>query len=318
MPPDDAAAVEALRERILDLKMTILEVLETAFARRDAAMLWSRCLDEYTARLNASEIELLTRIDRSHGRVAFDLWGYRHTPKAGLIGGRISDLFLLIGHIEEELTVGYYAKLRGLFSLDITIGSTGTPRFSACNYLTCYQNNRYLIDSVCKIKDEFEPKFHDHWETFRQRIAEAISQEFADTMSITITNVRRRDMPDLRIALEAYSDSFIRGINSDKEKAKQIAEVITIEECGDVLIVCVGKYQFKFVSDDQKRAIRYMHACHQHGVLDIPQTGIMHHLDPDHPEHPQLRDKFRTHTAWKQLIVSGTTYGCYRLTIPRE
>ena len=184
LDPADADRLEASRGKVLAAKVAVLERLATALRRRDAKGLWPNCLQVLTEAFLADEVDFFLRIDRSY--TGFDvLSGAVIDEDADLIAGGLTDLLEVVGHCEKELSLGTMDRTKRRFQ--------AVPDGLALHsyYEAVGQPWRRDVDTALDRFIELDTQDLAFWNGFRQRVNEALENEFSEEVVIR-TRIKRK------------------------------------------------------------------------------------------------------------------------------
>lgn len=200
----DGERLEQIRPKLFDLKLDIVEELASSVSRRGPARLWEKCLSLLTECLLNDEPEFLLRID--HLYTGFDI-RRPDTSEQGLgyDPGGLSNLLELIGHCEEELTIGAFAKTRRALGNDLvsrlrSSEGPGLDYFRACSVLP-----REQLDSLLDGFLALESQAQEFWKGYITRVNEALGNEFYEEVEIR-EKVKRHLAHKFEPHLRRFSD----------------------------------------------------------------------------------------------------------------
>ena len=177
LDPEDAARLVAGRQQIFDLKIRVLQRLLTALRHRDAHTLWSDCQRLLTNTLTAEEAEFYLRMDRFY--LGFDVrTGETVDEGADLFAGGLTDLLEIIGHFEEEVTIGALDRTRRRLSL-----LPDGPRISSY-YEAVGKPWRGDLDAALDLFLHLDAQAQAFWTSYRGRVHGALENEFYEEVVV--------------------------------------------------------------------------------------------------------------------------------------
>jgi len=177
-PIEDRARLNADRGKLFDLKVAVLRELLHAVSHQFPANLWEICLQLLTEGFSAEEVEFYLRMD--HFYMGCD--EYKGSPERipGLDRpGGLTDLLEVIGHYEEELTLGVFSKTRKLLGELVISDVLKRPILLFSNYFQAVEHPlKGVLDSALDQFLSLEPKVIEFWENYRNRVNQALQNEF--------------------------------------------------------------------------------------------------------------------------------------------
>lgn len=179
----DRSHLESMRPRLFDLEAAVLREFAAALRTRTAAGLWDRCLALLTDALLADDIDVLLRADRCY--IGFDAWGGSDTSvEARIPIGGLTGLLVLIGDIEEAISLGTYARIRA--ALDPVMVPWERPGWWCLQIVSYYQlvhqpgweRQGAALDAVGALA----PRCRAFWREYRRRVNQALDEDFDVTL----------------------------------------------------------------------------------------------------------------------------------------
>ncbi len=225
--PDVAARVEKLREKVVDLKIAVLRELLACLRRNTVEDVWQNSLSIMTEVLLGEDAVFLLETDKfyeqnlplGNGHPAILINSLVH-HNAGL-----SELLLLIGHVEKELRIGTMENIRGrLFTGDKKVidrvlrdprlphvvepnGGDDSPL--AVSFTSYYESIgkpwRKHFDDALEEFFALEPLERAFWVEFEQRVNDALENEFCDEIVLR-TKVKRKLARAFKANVGFYSE----------------------------------------------------------------------------------------------------------------
>jgi hypothetical protein len=193
-----AARIEAGRPALLDLKIAVLGRLARALRTRDASSLWSDCLEFLREAVLADEAAFYLQIDRLYNNS--DILIERTTKETAphYLPGGLTNLLEVIGHCEQELTIGTLGHIRR----QVPSAVLGDESFRSY-YQAVGQSWQGELDRALDQVVELEAKESIFWDAFRTRVNEAIENELYAEIVI-------RTKVNQKLAQDARFEPFIR------------------------------------------------------------------------------------------------------------
>lgn len=134
--------IEKLRERVLDAKLEVLSILRSACTEDGASDVWSQCR-KVLQRLNGTDkaVEILLAVDKDYTGYDFRKNRYDSNVSGDVIcmelklaPGGLTDVLEIIGHYENEISVGLLSKLRSILDRLVKHEITDSRRLRFDNY----------------------------------------------------------------------------------------------------------------------------------------------------------------------------------------
>lgn len=212
--PADTLRLERLREKVFDLKLTVLQEAERALRSPDKTDVWSACLPHFVAALSADEVEFLSRMDSS----------YRNPPAglnlsrglAAALGrrspiepGGFSNLIELVGHVQKECTIGMMHKTREALGKLVTY-ERGNPVLCSSSRWPDFDfvdegYSREVFENAVQTFLEREAKEIVFWPQFHDRVTAAVGEEFNREIVIAI-RIKPSVAEQVRRNLASYAE----------------------------------------------------------------------------------------------------------------
>jgi len=191
--PADVAHAASIRPRFHELRNTILRELQRAIRRRDASRLWSDCLSLVTDVLDDGDRQLMSRLDRY--LLGTDLPASVADERgSNLSCGGLTELFEVIGHVEQELLIGDMRRTRE--DLAVFFEPEAPP---LKHYFQAFPDRWVELNVALVASWEREPAVATFWAGFRQRVRRAFDEEFF----VAVANrVRQKNVPSFMAKAE--------------------------------------------------------------------------------------------------------------------
>lgn len=200
MARSDGFRVEELRRRFLEAKATLIDRMAKAVRKGSVDRLWDDCIAVLSNAFRAEDVQFLFRMDLLSLR--HDLQEEWHAQNGiNCSPGGLTNLLLVIGHVEKELTFKTLAVAKEAlvdsraFSAkwDESIGTShtylrllGKPGIRRINR---------ALDNVARIGDQEE----DFWREFRRRVLTDCRREFQATVDLVVPGKYRDRIAPLLI-----------------------------------------------------------------------------------------------------------------------
>jgi len=188
----DDLLISHLRTKVIDIGRAILAELASSLSTRNPQDLRRRCTDILTKGLNAEEFDSLGRADyhMAHNLgLSYSALGCYNLVHGSFLG----NLITLIGHCEEELTIGRLSHTRET----IASAFSRAPAFGSAPGQFWYDEidgtkDRIAVDRAYDVFHSLARDEMAFWESFR-RWTRDVGKEFYT--NIFGERVRRRDQP---------------------------------------------------------------------------------------------------------------------------
>lgn len=200
----DAERLEALRTKLIEIKIAVLNELRIAAHTSSVEGLWTRCLNTVTEHLSADDAEFCLKIDRMY--IGYDIKSGEIVDKeAGLIAGGLTDVLLVIGHYEKEINLGTIARTRKALGFITEKDIFNCPRLGIRSYYGVLQHPRRA--SIDRALDRFvdaDSKEMTFWEEYRQRVNDALSNDFYTDVLVRV-RIKRKVAHKFEPHIRTYS-----------------------------------------------------------------------------------------------------------------
>jgi hypothetical protein len=194
---DDVKAIEAMRPRLFDLKVGVLQRLHRALREQRADGLWEDCLQLTSDRLSASEIDWLQELDTRYLDPSVDPAG-RDELTALFSSGGVTSLVRVVGHIEKEITLGTMARTKG------RLLAAAIPPVDDY-YDALGESWRAQFDDELDRFAELDFRERAFWGDLSERWNQAVAHEFYEEVVVR-RRVRRDHAAALRPLVELFVD----------------------------------------------------------------------------------------------------------------
>jgi hypothetical protein len=191
----EAVKLELLREKVLELKHSVLEEAVQELQSSGESDLWEKCLPHLVATLSADEAEFLSRMDAAYrnppaGRnLSHALAAMLRTRIPSEPGG-FSNLIELVGHVQQECMIGTMHRTRE--ALGEFVADDGDhpvlSSASAWSYFDFVDDDyaQETIESAISQFLECEAREREFWAAFRNRVESAVSEKFDREITIEV------------------------------------------------------------------------------------------------------------------------------------
>ncbi len=191
----DALRLEQLREKVFDLKLAVLGEGARALLSPDKTDVWSACLPHFVAALSTDEVEFLSRMDDAYqnppaGRSLSHALAAMLGKRTPVDPGGFRNLIELIGHVQQECTIGTMHKTRKALGEFVATSDDG-PVLCSSNPWPYFSfidqgHDREVIENAFGIFHECESKEMGFWPEFHDRVTSAIGEEFNQEIVLEI------------------------------------------------------------------------------------------------------------------------------------
>jgi hypothetical protein len=207
MRVEAAARIEAERPRFLDLKIRVLEEVAAALLERDAAGIWPRCLRVLTSTLSAEDALFYLDLDRWYMGVDVRRGGAADASPRMIPGG-LSNILEVIGHCEQELSVGAFSRTRQALGGMVVVDRPGRLSAGASHRGHPYfqfigRPERVLLDAALDRLLSLGARVDQFWEGYRGRVNGTLLGTIRAEAGVTM---QQRFIPVLRPLVQLYAD----------------------------------------------------------------------------------------------------------------
>jgi len=320
--PEDAMRIEHLRPKLFELKVAVINELREAITFHDGNGVWDKCLAIITGVINSDERAFLSRIDLLYARFGIETPRLEHYYYNGLNGGRITDLLHLIGHVEEELKVGYHQKLYHLIcSLVQPFDDIETIK----HLLIDKGNEVGTIKKILSNSDLLGIKVQKFWNDFDTRLAKAIKEEFKASGTVEIL-AKKKDLAMILSRIKEWSEQLIRNtenlstiIDDSNSNARITLDFVpTGINDEEFIVITAGGKSFKFLSETEMNLAKLLFNSYINNTPRVKNSVIMEKIYGSIPRSHVplgcLQDEIKNQDYWKEGLISNNPPGYYQLS----
>ena len=204
----DAFLLDSSRSNFFKLKIEILKTLLNALKARTTVSLWDNCLHLLTEYLTDDQVEFYLKIDKLY--IGYDFKKNKFKGAGGLIAGGLTDLFEVIGHIEQEMTNGKFANIRDDLGRLVKQENNGRIRLFEKSYFSIRKKlGQSVVDQALKRFVDLEIKEETFWKNYRDRVNQALAQEFRTKITIEFS-AKKKYAPKAISEIIAMGNAVIR------------------------------------------------------------------------------------------------------------
>ena len=328
---NEAQWIERLRNKLYGLRVQVLQRLTQAAHDKKATGLWKGCLNLVTDSLLYDDAHKLLVLEREIAEPDIKWTNFVDEPFHDIysISTQISgltSLLTVIGHFEEELTIGRMHKTRECL--------TGAALSLRSYYSAIGQPWRKAVDKAfdCYMTLE-KQELEQFWPEFRRRVNECLKTEFFQEVVIC-ERVKRPMVDQFKSLAESHAAYIRQHLNTlgtlpvseemvsvpqtdsaDKPDSfpKEPAYKKEVFEHSDDFRTIKFRGEPMLLTPTQSQIVEIMFCDHEKGITEINQTRILYEIGY---ESSRLRDLCRsTEGLWNGLIIQGSRRGWYRLNI---
>jgi predicted secreted protein len=204
----DAARLEASREKLVELKLRILDELLRAVCTRDGSNLWKNCLQMLTEALTFDEADFHLRMDQLYSDQ--NAFAGRLTAKlvrfpGGLAGG-ITDMLTAVGHFERECKLQTTTRRREAVTDLVELDHFNRLAPKVYSYFEVVgRPEQAIVDAACEKFRSLESEDEAFWAEFSNRVSEALRHEFAVEV-VTRDRVKARFASEFKSWMRVYAE----------------------------------------------------------------------------------------------------------------
>lgn len=174
----DAERLESMRERLLDLKINFLRVLERTIADRDRDCIWEKATRIFSDDLDSDEAEFLLGMDVFY--LSFDIRSgtWKRPLHASMPLGGLTEMLMVLGHYERELKLG---------ALDLVKRWIDESSYSVRGktyYEVIREGRRGEWDGVLGLYRQARVLEAEFWSSFRERLNHWLQGDFEITIRV--------------------------------------------------------------------------------------------------------------------------------------
>jgi hypothetical protein len=189
----DALELERLRAIVFILKLAVIEEAEHALRSDGTCEVWPTCLGKFVAALSADEAAFLSRMDTAYrnppagNRLSHALAAILRMRVPAEPGG-LSNLIDLVGHVEQECTIGLMHNTREALGDLVTSSDTGQVLGSGLSWpyfeFIGRTNEQETVESAVSVFIECDANENEFWPRFYARVEAALGKQFESKVLI--------------------------------------------------------------------------------------------------------------------------------------
>lgn len=315
----DAQLLEDCRPRFLEAKIRVLKAIREATAEGDQDGLWDRCLAVLTEHLQASDVDLLLRLEDKFYRRATEFHGVRIRPRDE--SGGLTRLASAAGDVESELRFGFNAEMRRRFASMLSDYKLEGHPLERYSYFHIVADPKFseLAEGMRQL-DMRRAELNEFQRQHAERVRKALAEEFEDRIYV---QVKRRFTPVYEPQIRNLAEFAAKHLETVGRMPEIKYGAISVGDTGrrtdsdcpnfspGFRSACIGGREYSFTKM-QAKAMECLWIAYQQGAPDVPTEAILETLDTTQT---RLRDLFREHPAWNTVLVPGRTKGTFRLKL---
>jgi len=208
-----AVWIESVRDRLLKLRMDVLDVLYKHLRRGDSNGMWKEIVSLFRTNIEYEEACALLNADQYYfagSDSPFQVAGQWNARSKGyhptvMSPGGLTDILTVVGHCEQELRLGTLARTREALD-DIIQVTYGPPqKVLIPSYVQlAVSGNKEKIDKACEIFMARSKREEEFWKEFERRVNEFIKNELYREVSVK-TKVAGKHVPHFEAKVEHFS-----------------------------------------------------------------------------------------------------------------
>ncbi len=317
MSRNAAKRIESERERILDLKLAIIDHLISTLTTEvasvtiddDALTAWQNCIYELKKAFTGDSIMFWLDIDRKR----YNFVG-SSCPVEGrdyLKGGGITDLFNVIRHIDEEIEIGFYSEcLKSLGSLASKIISPSQSRIVSRNYFALLaERSTKEFDLSFRMFESLLEKRWKYLEGYELQVNQTLDYLFDVKVNIAQW-IEPGMIADFQKTKRLLRNSAKSVVNHTLAEC-QVRSVNTdpLNPSTDYRSVIFHGILYSLTSY-QSRIIKVLHEAYQNDTPELGQQAVLTEIES---KCNRVRDVFGNVKLFKVFIRRGASKGSIRL-----
>jgi len=225
----EASRLEELREKVADTKAQVLRAAAYALCDRDAEQLWRRSLRILTKTLTKPDVDFLLQLDAAY--TGYNLLSNTLAPgdeSIMLPPGGLTDLLMMIGHIEKEIRIGTYDRCRELLAEIVNPDLTSPSRLTANSYFSLAERpENHLIDHAVAEFARLEKREEFFWDEFSRRVTVAVRGEFVHPHTVTVM-VPAKTETEFKLRISSIVDAIETSLNSAGAMPQLVSSIVDI------------------------------------------------------------------------------------------
>lgn len=218
IPIDESNRLIEMRPRLFDMKLAVLRELQSAARHMNPEKMWDRCLAILVDTITAEETDFLFEIDSYYelfhsytGNLALSQARRRQYMASG---GGLTEILQLVGHFEEELTIGTMSHLYNMIGDVINpksgrypygIESSDDKQKSRNYYVTIAQKGREEVDNALAAYLTLEKRARTFRNDYEKRVNSALENELYEEITVR-KKVKRKLAHRFELHVQRYAD----------------------------------------------------------------------------------------------------------------
>ena len=285
----DIVFLEQNRERVLNIELEILKIINDAIQKPTGADLWTSCLNALIKEISADDIDTFMRIDNKYRRF-FDPAdpgdAERFNVKLDLIYTNLSGLLTLIGHFKCELETQNYHRSKGAISNLL-------PNEEPYSYFQSIGKPwREELDRVLDDFEELELSTDDFWDKYQTEVNDALEKEFYENI-VTEEKVKRKNIAKYQPVVKKFSELINLQLESTDQlfyPAAIMTEGFDFDQTDKSIFTHSADYRWVKIigiefelNDMQAELIKILHEAHKNGRPWVRQKAWKEKMFGIHP-----------------------------------
>jgi len=232
LDPETAERLYLVRNKFLDLKLRILDILVRAIHSRQKG-LFENCLQVIADSLTTAEIQLCHHMDTFYRGLTEDRSGDAISPFLPPAAGGLADLFLVIWHFDQELDVGPSWRTREALAEVVEIDSLGRPMASEHKYLCTIGTPRWkAINDALDRLTSFNHSTANALERYRRRVSEMLIAKLVQDIGRGSLIAPAPELQPPPSALTRTPEDDRRAPDTPTELQEHAEKVLVIQDSG--------------------------------------------------------------------------------------
>lgn len=185
-----------LRSILFEIRLILMNLSLRAIIDNVGDTLWSKSLELISLKVSGEQSDILLGMDRFYSNT-YGMHGFALNKVNEYSIGGFGDLLSLVGHISEELSVGFYSK---------TKSAMGELQVESGNYFEIYKSpDRKILDNTIDCFVYNADKARNYWKILDGQISTDIQNNLSINITINI-NVERKFASVIKDQLQDYGN----------------------------------------------------------------------------------------------------------------